>query len=49
MTALRYGVTVISVFILSSIVTATSFFGIEYYVPSENMIKSVTFNEMDLY
>ena len=48
MTALRYGVTVISVFILSSIVTATSFFGIEYYVPSENMIKSVTFNEMDL-
>lgn len=48
MTALRYGVTVISVFILSSIVTATNFFGIEYYVPSENMIKSVTFNEMDL-
>lgn len=46
-TAIRYGVTVISVFILTSIISSTNFFGIEYYVPSENMVKSITFENVD--
>ncbi len=46
-TAIRFGATAVSIFILTSIISSTNFFGIEYYVPSENMVKSVTFDFID--
>jgi len=47
MTAIRFGATAVSIFILTSIISSTNFFGIEYYIPSEKMVKSVTFEYID--
>ncbi|NLP26147.1 MAG: hypothetical protein GX365_02190, partial [Clostridiales bacterium] len=47
MTVVRYGITAVSSIVLSGIISATNFFGIEYYVPAENMVKSITFESFD--